>query len=534
MSKQWFQHTWRLVLHILRRDRVRIPVWLIAIAMTTLATAVAFDGLYKTEGELLAIAETMRNPAMTAMVGPGYGLDNYTTGAMMAHQMLLFTALAVGIMSILLVTRHTRTDEEDGRMELIRSLPTGRLAQLNAMTIVMLGTNILLSLLVGFGLYALRIESLDLQGSLLYGVALGVTGMIFAAITALFAQLAENSRGTIGFSLAVLLIAYLMRAIGDISSETLSLVSPVGLVLRAEVYVNNYWWPVFLTLGITVIIVMIAYYLHAIRDLEAGFLPSRPGKQSASSFLQSPLGLLFRLQRTSLIAWAIGMYFLGVVYGSVFGDLESFFEDIEIMRQFLTHGEGFTLTEQFISMLMSVMAMIATIPVLMAALKLTNEEKKGRTEQLISLAVSRQRLLASTVIIAIGTSFIMLSLSGIGLWSAATAVMDDGLDFTMIYQAAIVHFPAVLIMIGIAALLVGWAPKLTGWIWGYLTFSFIIVYLGGLLDFPEWLGKISPYGHIPQLPVEEANIGQLIAVTCVAFVFIAIGFIGYRKRDIKG
>ncbi|MDQ7862150.1 hypothetical protein RCO48_17630 [Peribacillus frigoritolerans] len=39
---------------------------------------------------------------------------------MMAHQMLLLTAMAVGIMSILLVTRHTRADEEDGRIEMIR------------------------------------------------------------------------------------------------------------------------------------------------------------------------------------------------------------------------------------------------------------------------------------------------------------------------------------------------------------------------------------------------------------------------------
>lgn len=534
MSKQLFQHTTRLLLLILRRDRVRIPVWIISIVMTTIVIAVTFDDLYASESERQAIAETMKNPAMTAMVGPGYGLDYYTTGAMMSHQMLLFTAVAVAIMSILLVTRHTRADEEDGRIELIRSLPTGRLAHLQATIFVMFGTNILLFLLVGFGLYALRIDSLDLHGSLLYGAVLGATGIIFTAITALFAQIAENSRGTIGLSLAVLLLAYLMRAIGDIGNETLSLVSPLGLVLRSEVYVNNYWWPVLLTLGIAVILAIVAYYLNAIRDLESGFLPSKPGKKHASVFLQSPLGLMFRLQRTGLIAWAIGMFILGASYGSVFGDLESFFEDIDIMQEFLVQAEDFSLTEQFLSMLMTVMAIICTIPVLMSLLKLTSEEKKGRTEQLLSLSVSRPRLLASTLIIAVVTNFVMLSLSGIGLWSTATVVMEDGLDFTMIYQAAIVYFPAVLVMIGITALLIGWAPTYTGWIWVYLTFSFIVVYLGGLFDFPEWLGKLSPYGHIPQLPVEEADIGQLLAVTSVAIVFIVLGFIGYRKRDIRG
>src|SRR5690625_5655530 len=88
--------------------------------------------LYTSDVERQALAETMRSPAIAAMVGQGYGLDHYTNGAMMAHQMLLFTGIAVAIMSILFVARHTRADEEDGRIELIRSLPTGRLSNLTA------------------------------------------------------------------------------------------------------------------------------------------------------------------------------------------------------------------------------------------------------------------------------------------------------------------------------------------------------------------------------------------------------------------
>ena len=113
---------------------------------------------------------------MTAMVGPGYGLDNYTVGAMMAHQMLLFTAIAVGIMNIFLVVRHTRRDEESGRIEMISALPVGRLVNLCSIVFVSLIVNILLALIVlivGLELYFLRIESMDLHGSLLYEVVLG-------------------------------------------------------------------------------------------------------------------------------------------------------------------------------------------------------------------------------------------------------------------------------------------------------------------------------------------------------------------------
>src|SRR5690625_2987932 len=279
MNKQLYYNTGILLRFMIRRDRIRLPIWLVSITLITILVANAFTDLYATDQESQAIAETMSNPAMSAMVGQGYGLDNYTTGAMMAHQMLLFTAIAVAIMSILLVTRHICADEEDGRIEMIRSLPTGRLSNLHATVLVVSGTNILLALLVGFGLNALQIEEMDLQGSLLYGAVLGVTGIFFTAITALFAQLSENSRGTIGLSFTVLGIAYLIRAIGDAGNELISWFSPLGWVLAAEVYVNNYWWPILLTLAIAIILIILAYYLNAIRDLESGFIPAKPGRK---------------------------------------------------------------------------------------------------------------------------------------------------------------------------------------------------------------------------------------------------------------
>ena len=93
-------------------------------------------------------------------------------------------------------------------------------------------------------------------------------------------------------------------------------------------------------------------------------------------------------------------------------------------------------------------------------------------------------------------AFVMVSFTALGLWSAATATMEDGIAFGTLYSAAMVYLPAMWVMIGIAVLLIGFAPKLTGFIWIYLLYSFIVVYLGGLFQFPEWLGKLSPFGHI--------------------------------------
>ena len=532
MWKKLYLNTAKYARLLLRLDRIRIPVWIIALTLLTVLVAPALAEMCPTGQERQVMAETMRNPAMTAMFGPGYGLDNYTYGAMMAHQMMLLTALAVAVMSILLVSRHTRGDEENGRIEMIRSFPVGRLSNLCATFIVFFGAYVVLALVVGFGMFALGIESIDLEGSLLYGAVLGATGFFFAAVTALFAQLSESSRGAAGLSFAFLGLAYLVRAIGDIGNETLSWLSPLGWILRAEVYVNNYWWPVLLTVAAALAVAALAFYLNSIRDLEAGFIPAKPGRKTASPLLRSPPGLGLRLQRTAIYGWAAGMFVLGASYGSVMGDMEAYVGSMEMLQDMLISAEGFTLTEQFLPMLMAVIAMAGAIPVLLMILKLRAEEKKNRTEHLLARAVSRTKVMGSFLLISIVIGFLMQLLGAVGLWSAGAAVMDDPISFGAIFNASMAYLPALWAMTGFAALLIGFLPRAATLAWIYLAYSFFAVYLGAVFQLPEWAAKLSPFGHIPKMPVEEANFAVLAALTVLALALMAAGLAGYRRRDV--
>ncbi|WP_042220618.1 ABC transporter permease [Oceanobacillus manasiensis] len=525
--------TTTLLRFLVRRDRIRTPVFGSLLILITCMTTVALANLYNSSDSRQTMAETMVNPAMTAMLGKGYGLENYTIGAMMAHQMLLFTVIAMAIMNILLVARHTRADEEEGRVELIRSLPSGRLANLYATLILAFLTNMVIAILTGLGLYALGIESMNLEGSLLYGAALGAAGFFFATVTSIFAQLSENARGTIGLSFTLLGISYLIRAVGDVSNDALSMVSPLGWILGSEVYVTNKWWPIVITLTFSVLLMIVSCVLYSKRDLGAGLLPTKPGKRNASASLLSPFGLSIRLQRTGLISWAVGMFILGASYGSVLGDLDSFFVENEMFQQLLNPENGHSLTEQFLTMMMSVLAMVSTIPALMSVNKLVGEERKGRVELLLSKKVSRNRLLGSALVLSTIVSFIMLSLTALGLWTAGNLSMENGMDFWNVYSAAIVYLPAVLLIVGFGILIIGLLPRVTiaGWI--YLMFSFFVVYLGGLLEFPEWLSGISPFGQIPELLVEKRNYLPVFIVTVLAGLCVVVGFVGYNKRDIQ-
>src|SRR5262245_65833735 len=91
-----------------------------------MGSVASFASTYPTAADRQARADVMRNAVAKLFTGPGFGLDNYTYGAMTANELLPLTAVAVALMSIFLVVRHTRADEESGRADLVRAGVVGR------------------------------------------------------------------------------------------------------------------------------------------------------------------------------------------------------------------------------------------------------------------------------------------------------------------------------------------------------------------------------------------------------------------------
>ncbi len=533
MSKN-YANTGLLMRFIVRRDKVRLPVWILGISIFIVTIAALLPELYTSSTDKMVLAETVKNPAITFMLGYSAGLDNYTDGAMMGHFMLVFSGIFTAIMSVLLVTRHTKEDEEEGRTEMVNSLPVGSLSNLASTFNIQVIVQVIIALLVGGGLCLIGVESMDLEGSMLFGVSVGAIGIFYASLTGLFAQLTSNARATMGFSFGFLIVEYVIRGIGDMGYDFLSFISPLGLTVRAEVYVNNYWWPIFILLLVSFGIFALSLYLNSIRDLGSGFFPTKPGRRHASRFLTSTLGLTLRLQRTTIIAWIVGMIVIGAAYGSLIGDLEGFLDTSELIQQMIPDVEGLSLSERFITMLVTIMSVLGTVPVIMFVLKLSSEEKSIRTEQLLTTSISRNSLLGSYTLIGLVVAPIMQLISVVSLWSAAAFVMDDVISLGVTAKAAMANVPAMWIFVGLAVFLIGLFPRFTSLTWAYLAFSFFVEYLGEMLKLPDWLINVSPFAHIPNLPAEEVEPSVLMAIIGIAFILIVIGLIGYNRRDIEG
>ncbi|MCL2522055.1 MAG: hypothetical protein FWE36_04255 [Erysipelotrichales bacterium] len=530
-----FARTGRLMQFIIRRERVSSSIWIFGLLIFTISVALALPGMFPLLEERIIMRETMQSPAMVAILGPVFGNElSYSVGVMFANQMLLFTLLAVAIMNIFFVVKHTRTDEEQGRSEVIRSLPVGRLSTLSATLLVALLINFILAVFTGFGLALVSFEEATFGGAMMYGFVIGVTGFFFACATAVFSQFSSNSRGANIFSIIFLFLLFGIRAIGDVAENFLSFISPLGLVLQTQVYVNNYIWPLIIVFFLSIFLVVLACFLNLIRDLGQGLIAAKPGKAAASKMLLSPMGLAIRLLKVLLIAWLIGMFYFGLMYGAVMDFMADFIENNDFFQQILPPSDEHEPVVMFLSMLMLIMSLMGAVPALMAILKLRTEEKSGRLEQLLAKPVGRTKLLTSYLLIAFVTSFLVLFMSAFGLWGASALMMEEvpfslGLSLQIIF----VFLPAIWLMLGLAVFLIGFAPKLVNLIYLYLGFSLFVVYLGGVLNLPSWMRKLSPYGYIPQLPADDVRIHVLIIISVIAMILAVSGWFGYKRRDMK-
>ncbi|MCL2842779.1 MAG: ABC transporter permease [Oscillospiraceae bacterium] len=530
-----FFGTRALVWFILRRDRVRLFAWVLGVAGFTVACVPLLTNMFATPEELQSMGEIMKNPAMIAMVGPVFGADNYTAGAMYANYMLVLMTMLAGAMNIFLVTRHTRHDEELGRLEMVQSLPVGRLSNLAATMLVAVKTNVLLTLLVGFGMAAFRVESMGLADSLLFGGAMGSAGLVFASATAVFCQLCSNNRTASGLSLAFLLGAYMLRAAGDVGTEALSFISPLGLASRTQVYVENYLWPIWILLGAFAAFTVTALVLARVRDLGQGIVPARPGAHHGGRMFSNPLGLALRLCRGTLLAWSAVVVLFGVMYGSVINEVGSFIEGSEMLQAMFTAGggDGQSLTDQFVGLLMVIMAVVAAVPVISLMLRVQSEEKQGYIEQIYATAVSRTKLFGTYLGVALIGGVVFQFLAILAFWGAASITLDPAPRFWDYFQAAMNYLPAIWVLLGLTAALVGFVPSKAAIGYGYLGFSFFTVYMGTLANLPDWVMGLSPFYHIPRLPEEAQTWTPLVVLTGIFALLTVVGLIGYRRRDIK-
>ena len=179
--------TKRLVRLYLRLDRITIPATLfLAIAMVA-GSAPALVSAYPDYTTQLAYVAS----SVTSVVGRVFQgtIQGVSLGSILMAETFIFTAVILAIMSIFIVSRHTRYDEETGASELIESMQVGRNSSLTGALIVAVGANVVAGLLIFLSL--LTVPELEKTGSLYFAMSLVMTGIFFAGVSAITVQLSD-------------------------------------------------------------------------------------------------------------------------------------------------------------------------------------------------------------------------------------------------------------------------------------------------------------------------------------------------------
>ena len=515
-----------------RRDRVRLAVWVLSLAALTVYGAVVLDLTYPTAADRQGRAAVQANPAAVLLSGPGYGLDDYTLGALVANEVALAVMAAAAIMSIQLVVRNTRAEEESGRAELVRAGVVGRRAALTAALLETVVANAAVAVAMTAGLAGAGLAVVD---SLALAAAIGVCGLTFGAVAAVTAQLTEHARAASGGALAVLAAAILLRGVGDVierGGSLLSWLSPIGWAQQIRAYVDLRWWPLLLPVVLTAVVTAGAYRLVGMRDVGAGLLPPRPGPAGASALLSGPATLAFRLQRAAAVSWAVALLLMGMVFGSLADEVAGMVAgNARLQEAFAALGASDP-TEAFLGATALYLALGVGGFAVGSVLRLRAEETAGRTEVLLATALDRRRYLASVLGVTAFASVLLLVAAGLGVGVAAAAARGDAGLVVPQLGAQLVHLPAVLVLAGVAALLVGLVPRAAAVAWAAVTWTLLLGLFGGLLGLPEAVLKTSPFGWTPVIPAEPFEAAPVAVLTLVAGLLAAAAVGAFRRRDV--
>lgn len=519
-----------LVRLIVRRDRLRLLLWVAGIIALVVATAASTKGLYPTQAKLDAAAKVAEdNPAALAFNGPPYALD--TIGGQVAFQVGAFGLMLVGLMSLLTVGRLTRGEEDSGRLELVRSMPVGRYAPLAAGLVVVTAQCVVVGALVTV---TLLLEDLPLHGSVALGASYVALGLLFMGITVVAAQVSENPRVAGGIAGAILGASFALRALGDAGSGTLSWLSPIGWAQKARPYAGEVWWPLLLCVAVGGALVWVAAVLADRRDFGAGLVRPRPGPEGAPRSLRSPLGLAVRLNRATVGWWGVSALSLGLVYGSIAESIGDFVSDDETLRDLVAAYGGENLIDAYLATSLVIVALLAAGPGLQVATRLRSEESGLRAEAMLATPTSRVGWAVSNLVVAMASTALAVVSGGLGL-GLAYAVTGGGADqVPRIAVASLAYVPATWVLTALALALFGFASRWTVAAWGALAGCFVIGMFGTILDLPAWVRDLSPYQHTPSVPAADARVLPLVALTAVVAVLIALGLAAFRSRDVVG
>jgi len=520
----------RPLLRVTLRHEIRAFAPWIAIA-TGLSTSsvLVYPWVFPDQADRAGLAAAMgANPAIGMVFGPAF--DLMSDEGFNAWRSLALAGFLTALGAILTVTRTTRGQEDSGQAELLASGVLGRASRLLVGVGVALIGSVLTGLIAGLATVACG----GAWGpSMLLAATFTASGWMFAAIAAVTAQLGSDARMASSLAVASLGVLFALRGFAyamDAPAWTVW-VNPLGWLTETRPASGDHWWPLAPAVGLTVVSLVAAFAIQARRDFGQGLIAPRPGP--ARGRVRSPLALALRIHRAPLVSWTIAFAALGVVFGYFATSVQDLLAKDSAVAGILASGAATSagLTSAFLVTILSLVGIIAAIPGVQVMQKLRSEEMADRVDPILAGALSRQRLFASNALIALAAPTVYVLGAGT-IVAALAAAAGIGVTFADVLLQAAATVPAVWTTIAVSFAVVGAHPRVVLAAWAGVLISFVLTLLGPTFKLWDEVLAISPFWHVPNVTAADPNGWGLVWITLVTVALAAIGFAGFRRRDV--
>lgn len=376
----------------LRRDAVQLSVWIGGTAALAAAGYPGVRGSYGDEQERVALLATViANPVILLFRGLPSGAGE---AQMVAFLLLPWLLLLGALMSSFLAVRHSRGDEEEGRLELVAATPAGRSVPLAATVVHGAVAAAVLGVVVSAVFVASGAPAL---GSALVGAACLVVALVFLGVGLAAAELLPTARGANSLSVWVLLGCFVVAGVGNalgtpsddltrMTSSGLAWASPFGWAENVRPFDADDPRPLILGAVVAAVLISAAAALHAHRDLGAAFLPERRGRAHARPALASHLALVARQSLPSVIGWTAAGVLVGVLSTSLGSVADRIGDDNPAVTAVLQAlgGAGADLARGIVVVFFVMLGVFAACAATQTVVRARQDETRGTAELLLS------------------------------------------------------------------------------------------------------------------------------------------------------
>ncbi|WP_407312227.1 ABC transporter permease [Desulfosporosinus sp. SB140] len=434
-----------------------------------------------------------------------------TIAAVTIWRIRLSTAIIMSILSIVLMINNTRKDEELGRLELLRAGAVGPEAPLTAALIKVLGANLLGGLMMDIGFIAAGFPA---TGSFAAGLSTALCVCSFIAMAAIAAQAAPNASLARGFSFGAIAFFFVFQIIANAAgNERLLLWTPFGWCAYARPFAGENFLLFAFAIPVIALLVVIAYSLSDRRDMGSSYLRERHGRVYAQEGFNSPLALAWRLQRSMLIVWVAAYALMGMIMASLIPSINKMFAGTDFLPELsaVLGGAG----RAFLAILAYILTQVLTAYVIMAVLRIREEEAMNRAELVLSSAASRLRYAAGYVLIAFAGSAAALAIFGF---------------FTGDFASSMARLPAVWLIASVTVLIYGWIPRAAAPVgWGLFGVSLLLEFLWEIRVIGNPVFRLSPFSWV--YPGVTVSFTPIFTMLLLAGLLVSLGLISFSRRD---